>query len=81
MMKADALIEMYEDTILTFASCNMKIEGTSRELNVHRNAIRSRLSTIYKLTHLDPMQFYDLVKLVEVVKEGQLCKVCRMTRS
>lgn len=59
----------------------MQIEGAARKLGVHRNAICGRLSYIYKFTKLNPKNFYDLVKLVEVVREGRLCEICQTIRS
>lgn len=57
------------ETILAFAECDMSILKTSKKTNYHWNTIMYHLEKTRKKTGLNPRRFYDLVKLVEMVKE------------
>lgn len=57
--------------ILALADNNMRVTETSYALNIHRNTVMYRLEKIKQLTRLDPLNFYDLHKLVEIVKTGE----------
>lgn len=67
--------------ILAFAECNMNRIETAKKLNcIHRNTILYRFEDIYIKTGLNPKNFYDLIKLVDIAK-GELkmkkCKTCK----
>lgn len=64
------LTELDEKIILAFADCNMNAAEASRIVYMHRNSILYHCSRVEKLTGLDPLNFYDLVKLVEMIKNG-----------
>jgi carbohydrate diacid regulator len=57
------------EIILSLADNNMNETKTARELFMHRNTVIYHLRKVKKLTGLDPMNFYDLCKLVERVRE------------
>ena len=54
--------------ILTLAKNNMKPTETSYDLDVHRGTVMYRIDKIKSITGLDPLNFYDLHKLVEMAK-------------
>ena len=60
----------HRETILAFADCNMNIRETARRLYFGCTTISYRLGKIHELYGLDPRNFYDLCKLVEMAKEG-----------
>lgn len=53
--------------ILVLADCNMNAAEAARRMMYHRNTITFRMQSIKKKTGLNPGNFYDLVKLVEMV--------------
>lgn len=55
--------------ILAFADNRMNTTATARALFMHRNTAVYRITKIKRITGLDPMNFYDLVKLVHMVGE------------
>lgn len=55
--------------ILTLAKNNMNVTDTAYELYRHRNGILYRIGKIKRITGLDPMNFYDLCKLVEMARK------------
>ncbi len=61
--------------ILLYAEHNMNLSEVANNCFWHRNTLDHRLDRIYDLTGLDPKNFYDLVKLVdmanEFLKEGE----------
>lgn len=58
------------ETILGFADCNMRVNTLSRKIYVTRNGIEYRIRRIRKRTGLNPKNFHDLCRLVEMAKEG-----------
>lgn len=56
------------ETVLALADCNMNESEVARRLYIHRNSVVYRSSCVKKKTGLDPENFYDLAKLVEMVK-------------
>lgn len=55
--------------INTLADCNMNVQKTANKLNYHRNTIVYHLEKIKEETGHDPMNFYDLVELVNLIRE------------
>ena len=55
--------------ILALADNNMNESETARVLFMHRNTVIYHLGKVKRLTGLDPMNFYDLCKLVQLVGE------------
>lgn len=56
--------------ILALADNGMKAKAAARQLNMHYNIVYRHMDEIYMQTDLEPRNFYDLLKLVEMVKEG-----------
>lgn len=50
--------------INTLADCNMNVQKTANKMNYHRNTIVYHLQKIENKTGLNPMNFYDLAKLL-----------------
>ena len=57
--------------ILLLAENNMRATETAYALDVHRNTVCWRISKIKDITGLDPLNFYDLHKLVEMAREAE----------
>ena len=55
--------------ILALADHNMNITEAAIVVYMHRNAVLYRLRKIKRKTGLDPTNFYDLCKLVDMVGE------------
>lgn len=53
-------------TILALADSNMRPTEASYRLYLHRNTVLYRIDRIKKETGLDPLNFYDLHKLVDM---------------
>ena len=68
-VKATTLDDFDYQVILMFAENNMRMIETSYCLDVHRNTIEYRICKIKRLTGLDPRNFYDLIKLVEIARK------------
>lgn len=61
------LTEREKQIILTVAECDIILTAAAKKLYVHRNTLIFQLDKIQVKTGLDPRNFYDLVKLVEMV--------------
>lgn len=55
--------------IIALADNRMQVATAARKLCYHKNTVAYHVSKIKKLTGLDPLNFYDLVKLVKKAKE------------
>lgn len=55
--------------VLAYAENNMIVAETARALFMHRNTVQYHLDVTRDKTGLSPMKFYDLVKLVGILKE------------
>lgn len=58
--------------ILNLADNRMNVCAVGRILFMHRNTLAYHIGKIKKLTGLDPLNFYDLHKLVKQVKDGDI---------
>lgn len=67
-VKATTLDERDFRIILTLAENSMRATETAYELHLHRNTVLYRIDKIKRITGLDPMNFYDLCKLVEMAR-------------
>ena len=61
-----------KEIILTLADNNMNISSTAKSLFMHRNTVVYHLGKVKKVTGLDPMNFYDLIKLVSLINPQKL---------
>lgn len=66
------LTEKEKETILGFANGNMNIGECARLMYVHRNTVYYYFAKIKKKTGLDPQNFYDLIKLIEKIREKDI---------
>ena len=66
---AKGLTDVDIRVVLAFADNNMSVVETGRKLFMHRNTIQYHLDVTGEKTGLSPMKFYDLVKLVGMLKE------------
>ena len=55
--------------VLAYADNNMKATEAGRKLFLHENTVKYHLDAVEKKTGLSPRKFYDLIKLVEMLKE------------
>ena len=62
------LTEVDKEIIVALAYCNMNESEVSRKLYMHRNTVVYHVDRVKRLTGLDPMNFFDLHKLVTMVK-------------
>lgn len=68
MKKDEKLDGLDYRIILALADNRMRIMDTARAVYVDRNTILYRTDKIQRLTGLNPNNFYDLHKLVKMVK-------------
>lgn len=52
--------------ILAFAENNMKLQATANALGRNYDTVAWRIARINAITGLDPRNFYDLIKLVDM---------------
>lgn len=62
------LDERKREIVLAFAECSMSLSATAKKLHFHRNNIEYHLEQTRKKTGLNPRNFYDLIKLLEIVE-------------
>ena len=58
------------DVILGLAATRMQIEATADMVYFHPRSVSYRIKKIKDVTGLNPLDFYDLIKLVDMVKEA-----------
>ncbi|MBO5715055.1 MAG: helix-turn-helix domain-containing protein [Clostridia bacterium] len=56
------------EIIFTLAECGLNPSRAARKLNIHRNTVIYHIGEIEDFTGLNPLDFYDLQKLLERVK-------------
>ena len=54
--------------LLAYAENNMRAKWAAKQLDIHWNVVYNRLDRIWDKTGLDPHNFYDLQKLVDMAK-------------
>ena len=57
--------------VLAFADNDMNATETGRKLFMNKNTVRYHLEMVGEKTGLSPFKFYDLVKLVGILKETE----------
>jgi sugar diacid utilization regulator len=67
--KVTTLDEVDYRVILALAENNMRATETACVMHRNRNGILYRIGKIKRITGLDPMNFYDLCKLVEMARK------------
>ena len=69
------------DIIKALADNNMNVAEVGKQMFMHRNTVLYHSDKIKEETGLDPRVFYDLIKLLEIVKwersgEMPVCRMC-----
>ena len=62
---------MDRESILTLADCNMRVAAMAKKFGMSRKSMYYRLERVEEHTGLNPQNFYELRKLVDMVKEAQ----------
>ena len=62
------MTDVRKEVILAFADCNMNAAETARKTYRSYNSIEYHIGIIRTITGLDPKNFYDLGKLVMMVR-------------
>ena len=57
------------ELILALANHGMKCEPAAKAIGMQRSSAYGRVDKIYHITGLDPRNFYDLQKLVEIANQ------------
>lgn len=60
-----------KEILLEFAKNDMRISPTAKNLFFNRNSVYYHLRKVKSKTNLDPLRFYDLVELVQVVRQNE----------
>lgn len=56
--------------ILALAECDLKVGRVADKLYRNKNGVCYHIEKIEKLTGKNPRKFYDLVDLLQMIKEG-----------
>lgn len=59
-----------KEMIRSMARNRLALSATAREMNYARNSLEYHLARVKAVTGLDPREFYDMVKLIEIVGES-----------
>lgn len=62
------MTEMDKKVILALADCGMRTARAASKLYLHFNSVKYHIVRVRLETGLDPLCFYDLITLVEMVK-------------
>ena len=57
------------ETIFAYAQTNMSVNGAAKMMHYTRSAVDYNLNSIYKMTGLNPKNFYDLMELIRLIQE------------
>jgi len=61
-----------KNVILAFAENDMTDSKTALAMSYHRNTIKYHIARVEEKTGLNPRRFYDLIKLVSLIKGGEV---------
>lgn len=62
------LSELHRNVIFAMSNANMNISEAAKLMYMHRNSIVYNIEMITKRTGKNPINFYDLIQLVELAK-------------
>lgn len=65
----DKVSETQIGIIFALADCGLKTSRAARKVNMHRNTVIYHIEEIKKFTGLDPLDFYDMVKLLKKIQK------------
>lgn len=63
------LTDKQREVVLALADCSMSITKTSKKIFRNRNTVLYHIRKVNETTGKDPMNFYDLIELVEATIE------------
>ena len=69
MTSKNLLSETRKEIILSLAANRMRVTEVALELSLHRNTIIYNIGRIHEITGKNPLDFYDLIELVCMVKK------------
>ena len=72
MPKKDALSQTDIDIIRSLAKNGLNRSSASRELHYANQTVAYHVDRIKEVTGMDPRDFYDMIKLLKMVGEGEL---------
>ena len=58
------------EIILALAEYNLNETAIARSRYMHRNTVVYHIKKVKRVTGLDPTKFYDLCKLIQMIKES-----------
>lgn len=70
-MSGPMLDDVTRSVVLAFAAHQMRAAPTARALHMHRNTVLYRLGKARRKTGLDPFDFFQLVRLVELCRRRE----------
>ena len=62
------LTEQKKQILRSYAENSMNVQAVARELHYHPHTIDYHMAHIRKLTGLNPVNFYDLARLLEIIE-------------
>lgn len=65
--RSNRLTDTDIECIKSYADANMSAAEAGRKMFLHQNTVKSHLDSIKDKTGLNPRNFYDLIKLLEMV--------------
>lgn len=65
------MTERQKECVLAYAENNMSVKATAEKSFSHYNTIVYHLQAVYNKTGLNPKNFYDLCRLVDLIKHGE----------
>lgn len=60
------ITDLQKEVLIALANNNMDVSKTSRQIFMHRNSVVYHLEKVDRQTGLNPLNFYDLVRLLEL---------------
>ena len=64
------MTEQDRSIVMAFASNDMHVSNTAKQLHYHHRTIHAHLDRVCKNTQLNPRKFHDLVLLVFAISDG-----------
>ena len=71
-MAKDEITPIRRAIILTLADCRMRANAAAKKLHLDHSSVLYHIKIIKNITGKDARNFYDLVELVQMVKEERI---------
>ena len=65
------LTDAQKEVILNMAACGLTMNKAANRMNCGRSTVFYHVREIVKRTGLNPCDFYDMLKLIEMTKEAK----------